>query len=172
MSYRERFFAILRNTLIGVGGGVAVAVVIILATGFTNTTDIQALLILGVLIGTIISIGICAKTGSRGFMSSAMLRLFTGIRSLFFSGLTGSAFLLVLGLVRLLLGLAIMIPVILYMAVSYFVNFIYLGIMALIESFAKIDPESTVCTILDKMVSVISIVLVALLCMYYLKISM
>ena len=164
MSYRERFFGILRNTLIGWGIGIALSVILIIVTGSFNLEDGLLLLLLGLLIGTIISIVICAKTGNRGFMSSAMTKLWGGMCALFFSGLSGSTFLLVIGIIRLLIGVAIMIPVGLYMVISYFVNFIYLGIMTLVEKFGKIDPESTLCTVLDKISALISVVIVVLIC--------
>ena len=166
MSYRERFFGMLRSTLIGCGIGVAISAGLIIATGSFNKGDIMGFLLLGLILGAAIGIIMCAKSGSKGYMSSAVIKLLHSMRALFFSSLTGSMILLIIGIIRFMIGVLIMIPVGLYIVVSYFINFIYLGIMTLVEKLAKIDAQRPLFQNLDKLVSLISGIIVLVMCLH------
>lgn len=137
----------------------------------TNVGDfIAGFLVFTILFGSIASIIICAKTGTQGYMSSAVMHLWSGIKGLFFGSLLGgNVFLLVFGIVKLFIGMIIMIPVGLYMAVSYFLNLIYLGIMALLEKKNKLEDKADLCETLDKAVPAASLVIVAIFCFLIIK---
>lgn len=165
--YKQRFEELLITTAKGFGIGAAISLVLIFVTGMA--TDI-GVFILGFLFftisfGSVASIIICAKTGAHGYMSSAAMQLWSGIKGLFFGNIFGgNIVLLALGIIKLFIGIIVMIPVGLYMVVSYFLNFIYLGIMSLLEKKNKLEDKLDLCKMIDKLVSAISLVIVIIFC--------
>ena len=165
--YVERFKGLLITTAKGYGIGAVVALVLMLVTQMAKSAGsfIGLFIVFTILFGSIVSIIICAKTGAQGYMSGAVSRLWTGIKGVFFGSILGlNPFLMLFGIVKFLIGLIIMIPVGIYMCISYFLNLIYLGIMAVLEKNGKLDNKEDLCETLDKVVSVVSLVIVIILC--------
>ena len=171
MDYETRFKELLKTTAKGFGIGLVISIVLVLLMGIRVPGDFIGLTsIFTILFGSGISLVICSKTGAQGFMSGAVSRLWVGIKALFFGSIWGGSGILILfGIIKLFIGVIIMVPVGLYMAVSYFLNLIYLGIMCLLEKKEKLTDKDDLCAVLDKIVPVISLVVVAVLCVSIIK---
>ena len=171
MYYEDRFKALLKTTAIGYGIGLIISLVLTIAVGASGVGDfIAGILVITIVFGSIISIFICSRNGSQGYMSSAVGHLWQGIKGLFFGSLLGgNVVLLVFGIVKLFIGIAIMIPVGIFMALSYFFNLIYLGIMALLEKKNKLEDKADLCEMLDKLTTVLAGIVTVIFCIMIIK---
>lgn len=165
--YGQKFKELLMATVKGFGIGLILSILLLNMTKMAQGTSqfVGYLIVFTILIGSCASIIICSKSGVQGFLSGAVSHIWNGIENLFFGSIFGgNIYFLVFGLIRFVIGVIIMIPVAIYMAVSYFLNLIYYGIMALLERNNKLDDKSDLCEKLDKLVPVMSFVIVAFFC--------
>ena len=167
MSYIERFRSILKNTAIGFAIGLIISIIIVL---LTRSSDFYMVLIFGTLFfGSAAAMVISLKKGASGFASSVISTIWSGMKTMFFSSLFRSSIFWGFGVAKLIIGLLLMIPVGLYMIISFFVNFIYTGIMALLEKLHIIREDSTIGVILDKVVAIGTIAVVVVISIAILK---
>ena len=66
-------------------------------------------------------------------------------------------------------GIIIMIPVGIIMALSYFFNRIYLGIMCLLEKKNKLQDKAELCETLDKLSPVLAGIVTVIFCIMVIK---
>lgn len=132
--YQERFRELLFKTLMGMGIGFIISIPISIPLSGGNIGNIIGLIILFTfLLGLVASIIICSASGVNGFLSASALKVFSGLKIAFFSSLSGGSMGIVIGITKMIIGCFIMIPISGFMVLSYFFNFIYLGIRAIIE---------------------------------------
>ena len=165
MTYRERFKQMMISSGIGFGIGLVLSIIIVAATKMADSVGmfIAISLIFALLLGSIIAMIICARKDSQGVLSGAVTKIWGGIKGLFFSNLFGSPLMMVIGIIRVFIGLLVMLPIGIYMAVNYFLNLIYTGIMAIVEKKGKLEEKAELCEKLDKIVSIVSLVIVVVL---------
>jgi len=171
MYYEDRFKELLVTTAKGFGIGVVISIVLTALIGASGVGEfIGAVIAFTIIFGSIISIIICSKTGAQGYMSGAVAHLWTGMKSLFFGSLLGgNVFFLVFGIIKLFIGIIIMIPVGIFMALSYFFNLIYLGIMYLLEKKNKLEDKAELCELLDKLAPVLAGIVTVVFCIMIIK---
>jgi hypothetical protein len=157
--YETRFKGLMTNTAIGFGIGLAISILLTILMHGTVSSVLGFLL----LFGPIVSMIICSKNHVEGFMNSAVLHFFSGIKGLFFGSIfSGGGLLLVFGMVKLIIGCIIMIPVCIYMAIAYILNLIYFTVMFILEKNGKLDDKQSLCDALDRVVPIAAIVLTLL----------
>lgn len=169
MSYRERFKEMAVNSLIGLAIGFVISIILtVVIMGESFTESVGVILVFTIFFGAIAAIIICAKKGTQGYMSGAVSNILVGFKDMFFGSLfTGSVFsvpLLIWGIIKLFIGLVILIPIVIYMSINYIFNIIYLGIMALLEKFNKLENKQDLCEIIDKIVPILSLVVTVVAC--------
>ena len=76
---------------------------------------------------------------------------------------------LVFGIIKLFIGIIIMIPVGIFMALSYFFNLIYLGIMCLLEKKNKLEDKADLYETLDKLSPVLAGIVTVIFCIMIIK---
>lgn len=174
MNYREKLKDLLKNTAKGFGIGAVLSIILLILLGNKNVIEfIGGVILFTVLFGPIASIIICARNGEQEYLGKGFSHLWTGVAG-FASGaiscLTeGSAILLVFGIIRLFIGLVIMVPVLIFMAVSYVFNLIYLVIMVMLEKGNKLDDKKQLCEMLDKLIPVLSGIVTVVYCILIIK---
>lgn len=158
MCYEDRFKELLIITAKGFGIGLVISIILTALIGVSGVGDfICVVFAFTIVCGSIVSIIVCSRTGAQGYMSGAVAHLWNGMKGMFFGGvLGGNAFFLIFGIIKLFIGIVIMIPVGLFMALSYFFNLIYLGIMCLLEKKSKLEDKAELCETLDKLVPIMA----------------
>ena len=122
-------------------------------------------LAIAVLVGSIIAMVLCAKQNVQGFLSGTVQSIFGSVVNIFFSNVfAGSPILMALGVIKMFVGMIIMIPLGLYMAISFFLNIFYFGIMYILEKSHKLDGKAELCEKLDKIVPIVSVIIVVVIC--------
>ena len=171
MYYEDRFKELLVTTAKGFGIGLVISIILTAIMGVSGVGDfIGIVLAFTIVFGSIVSIIICSKNGTQGYMSSAVDHLWQGMKGLFFGSLLGgNVFLLVFGIIKLFIGIVIMIPVGVFMALSYFFNLIYLGIMTIFEKKNKLEDKADLCELLDKLAPVLAGIVTILFCIMIIK---
>jgi len=170
MYYEERFKELMKTTAKGFGIGFIISTILSIWVFGLSLDLILGDLILTIFIGGIISIILCSKNGAKEHMSGAISRVWDGMKDLFFSSIFGNnIYFLIFGLFKLFIGVIIMIPVGLFMAVSYFFNLIYLGIMFALEKNNKLDANNALCERLDTLIPILSGVITAVFCILVIK---
>lgn len=171
MYYEDRFKELLITTAKGFGIGLVISVILTALIGAGGVGEfIGVVIAFTIVFGSIVSIIICSRSGAQGYMSSAVGHLWSGIKGLFFGSLLGgNVFLLVFGIIKLFIGIIIMIPVGIFMALSYFFNLFYLGIMCLLEKKNKLDDKAELCETLDKLSPVLAGIVTVIFCIMIIK---
>lgn len=171
MNYEQTFKELLKTTAKGFGIGLVVSVILTALMGVGGVGEfINIAIAFTIIFGSIISIVICSKSGAQGYMSSAVSHLWSGIKGLFFGSiLGGDVFFLVFGIIKLFIGLIIMIPVGIFMALSYFFNLIYLGIMCILEKKNKLEDKADLCETLDKIAPALAGIVTVIFCIMIIK---
>ncbi|MBO4899210.1 MAG: hypothetical protein J5509_02875 [Lachnospiraceae bacterium] len=167
--YQERFKELLKYSGIGYGIGLVLSVILVMVIGYNGIGEfIGGVIVITIIVGSLISIVICSRSGVKGFMNGAITKIWSGIKHLFFGSLLGGGLgglLLIIGILKFFIGILIMIPIGLFMAVSYLLNLLYLGIMSGFEKRNKLEGKESLCKTLDKAVPVLSAIIVVILCM-------
>ncbi len=164
MYYKESFKQLMLDTAKGFGAGLLVSIILnILMKG-----DITIVIAFTLVFGPVASMIFCSLDNIDGFMSNSVIKIFTGIKDIFFGGLfAGSGFFFVIGIIKLVIGVIVMIPLAIYMAINYILNLIYFTVMFLLEKFNKLQGKEDLCTKLDKIVPITSIVISVILCIKF-----
>lgn len=165
MNYKESFQGLMINTGKGFGVGIAIAAIITLLSKYH---DISLGLGLAIMFGSLASIFFCSRSNVQGYMNTVALSVVTTLKNVFFTSIfSGGGVLLILGIAKVMLGIIIMIPVCIYMTFSYVLNIIYFTIMFLLEKFNKLEGKEELCSALDKIVPVASLVLSLVVCVKF-----
>jgi hypothetical protein len=168
MSYREKFKEMIINSAIGYVIGLVISIIlVVVVAGGNPAKSIGEVIAFTIIFGSVASIIICSKKGTQGYMSGAVSKVWSGFKGMFFGSLFAGGFsvpLIIFGLIKLMIGLIILIPIVVYMAVDYLLNMIYLGVMSLLEKFNKLEDKQDLCENLDKIVPILSLVVTVILC--------
>ncbi len=160
MNYTEKFKKICQYTLMGFGIGLVIGIVI----GILSK-DFAAVIASTILIGSVAALIISTKSGLPGAIGTMGVNWIMGFFKSMIRGLMGGNIMvsLFILLVKLIIMFIVIIPVGIYLATSYILNFLYCGFMALNEkkSFVKIDEATSVK--IDKAVSIAVIVITIIL---------
>lgn len=158
MTYSERFKDMLIITAKGFGIGLVLSIILNIWVGNDGIIQlIGSTIITAIFLGAFASVIICIKNdnGVSRFMGEALSRIATGTLQFAIGGFNGfSPALLVVGIIRFMLGLVVLIPVAVYVVMAYIVNFIYYGIMALLEKKSILKEKEELCEIIDKVVAI------------------
>ena len=155
------------HTIIGLGGGTALATIAIIVFKRTSSTDKAGILILGLIAGLTVSVILCSKKGTLDFANNIIGKTLISILTMAFTGF-GSGF-WVLAILGVIFGIVLLVPLIVYMVISYCLNIIYYGLMALLESVKLINPDSKYCLFLDKLINLIAAAFAVFICIYLYK---
>lgn len=100
--YGERFKELLKTTAKGFGIGLVISVILTALIGAGGVGEFVGVVIaFTIVFGSIVSIIICSRSGTQGYMSSAISHLWSGMKGLFFGSLLGgNVFLLVFGIIK------------------------------------------------------------------------
>ena len=167
--YEIRFTRLLKNTGIGFGIGLIVSIIIAVSRHYSLGDSAAMILVFTFLIGSLASVLISAKSGLVGAANGLIRTVFKGITTACFKMPTGSGIMFALSLVKAIIGFFLLIPLCLYIVISYPINLIYLGIMTMFERKGKLEEKASVIKILDILVPIISIILVIIICSVLIK---
>lgn len=176
--YKNKFKGLLIATAKGFGIGMAISIVLV-ALIFGNSEGelvqmvelITTLMSFTIILGLLISAFLYSKSSTRNSFMGAASGSLLGLGCLFVNSREeGNGPLAVIGIVNLFICLVIMIPVGIFMALSYFLNFIYLGIMFLLEKKNKLENRTKLCNVLDYLVSLLTVVITTASCVAIVKI--
>ena len=164
--YESKFRNLLATTATGYGIGLVAAIALTFLFGITGVDFITMVLVLTIIFGSVVSMIICAKMGTQGFLNAAVVKIWSGFKHMFFGAIVFSnvPIFFVIGIFKFIIGLLILIPVGIYMAFSYLCNFIYLAIMFALERHHMLDNHERLCRILDFLVPILSGVLTIAVC--------
>lgn len=176
MNYKEKLKDLLKNTAKGFGIGAILSIILLLVLGDDGPSVfefIEGVIVWTAFFGPIASIIVCARNGEQEYLSKGFSHLWRGVVG-FAAGVIscmteGSIALFVFGIVRLFIGLIIVVPVAIFMAVSYVFNLIYLVIMVVLESGNKLDDKRQLCEMLDKLIPVLSGIVTVVYCIVIIK---
>lgn len=170
MNYSEKFKNYLLITLKGIAVGLLISIVLSFILfrpdkyGFDSF--VLYILFLFVPISLIASIIFAYKDGDNYILGDMLSKVIDGIKNLFFgSALSANttyigAILLIVGIIKIVIGLIVFSVVALFAGVTYVLNFVYCFIMCILEKCHVLDGKERLCEILDKLVLVLSIVCV------------
>lgn len=167
MSYREKFKGLLMGTAKGFAIGLIPTVlflVLMMSNGFGF--DFYVFLVFEILFGAIAAIIVTMKSGMGEIWNQSITNMMGAIKSIFFSGIFKSQVFLAIGIIKMIIGILIMVPVGLFMSIFYVLNFLYLGTMSILEKYNKLEGKSALCEKMDKAVTIISGVIVVALIIY------
>ena len=167
MNYSERFKNYLLITLKGMAVGLLISIVlsfILYRPDYYGFDSFELYtFFLFVLISLITSILFAYKDGDNYILGDMLSKVIDGIRDIFL----GSAFsantlflggiYLIIGIFKLVIGLAVFLVVALFSSVTYVLNFVYYFIMCILEKCHVLDGKEKLCNALDKMVLVLSV---------------
>ncbi len=171
MYYRDSLKSMLLETLKGFGAGLMISAIIgfFIAKGF-NMDCIEYSLMFDMLFGPICAIYFCSKENVAGFMNSGAEKIYSGIINACFRGLAGgNVYSFIFGVVKLIIGFIILLPIAFYMAISYVINLFYFAIMSIFEKLNKLENKETLCATLDKAISILSLVITIIICILFLR---
>ena len=172
MYYRETFKDLLKTTTKGfvIGAFISTLLTVVFFKETNVGLFIQDVIGCDIIIGSIASIIICSKSGMQGILGGAASHLWSGIKEIFFGGIfEGGAVFMIFGIIKLIIGLFIMVPVAIFMASSYFFNLIYFGIMSILEKKNMLENKSGLCNLLDKLSPVLAGVVTLVWCVMIIK---
>ena len=171
--YQEKLKELLIMALKGMAIGLVLAL-IIQFTLFRADNEISTILgqvfAMTVFFGLIATIIICTKSGTEGFINSAASRGFSGLSGVLFGGMVlGSPLLFALSLIKMVIGAIIMVPILIYMGISFVFNLIYIIVMCILEKNGKLNEKEDLCEILDKVMPILSIIVTIIICILIIK---
>lgn len=159
MNYTEKFKQLLKSTIVGFLIGLCISIlftILVVKGEFLHYFNVIFTLT-AFIFGPIAAIVVSSRYGLEKYIGTAANKIFLGIKGMFFgSTIGGGGAFFVIGAAKAIIGAIIMIPVILYMALSYVLNFLYFGIMALLEKGNKIQDKKALCESLDKMIPILA----------------
>lgn len=170
--YSYRFHNILSATIKGfVIGGIASAIIayLIMLKNFKLGDYLIIVVSFTLVIGPICSIFVSAKDKTKENLQTKSVKMFYDLKNTFFGITFGFNALFALSLIKFVVGVILMVPLFVYMAFSYTCNFVYWGIMCVLEKANKLEGKSDLCRTLDKCVEATPLFVTAIVCVMVVK---
>ncbi|MCR5624418.1 MAG: hypothetical protein K6G11_04150 [Lachnospiraceae bacterium] len=174
MNYKNQQKFLVQNLIKGLIIGIIVAIVLTALVVYSDAKSpdgfqksdvagaIICFLVTTFIVCAIVSVVYYGKSNEKGAMVNQKIYDLThGLIASSFGGFTGSPVLIIIGVFKILVSMIVLIPLFIYLGFSFFVNLIYLTIMAVLEGKGKLEGKEDLCKKLDIMSNVISILLTA-----------
>ena len=174
-TYSQRLKGILIDTAKGFGVGLLTGVFFAVVFGrFVYKGTVLECSLMGaaffVGLGLIVTIILAAKDNSAVFIAEGLSHLLVGFQAAFFGVFDGGNLILIMfGIIRYIIGFIILIPVGIWLAVSYVLHLIYLIIMTILEKTRVIEGKDRLCRFLDVAVQIVAAGVTLFICAIIIK---
>ena len=131
--YEIRFRQLLTKTAIGFGIGFIVSLFLVIPSHYTLLESIGCIFFYTLFIGLVASVILSAKSVLLTSTGNIITTIINGILRACFTVPSGSGFFFALSIIKAVIGVFLLVPILIYLVVSYPAKLIYLGIMTVRE---------------------------------------
>ncbi len=142
--YEIRFKQLLKKTAIGFGIGFIVSLFLVIPAHDNLYGSVLSIILYTLLIGLVASVILSAKGVLLASTGNIITTIINGILRACFTVPSGSGFFFALSIIKAAIGVFLLVPILIYLVVSYPAKLIYLGVMTVLErkgTFAYPVPE-------------------------------